>query len=109
MNIPVRALIFVPGKIMTAVCFPTTPVENKIPHMTLLLGAWQAKNSNDALEATCLKPSHPFYELYNKAKNQETGGSAFAPKARVGKDSVDAFFVVLDRPIIFEGEHHEYL
>ena len=55
-----------------------------------------------------MKPSHPFFELYNKAKNQETGGSAFAPKARVGKDTVDAFFVVLDRPIIFEGEHHEF-
>jgi hypothetical protein len=38
---------------MTAVCFPPTLIENKMPHMTLLLGSWQAKNSNDALEATC--------------------------------------------------------
>jgi hypothetical protein len=52
-NIPMRALLFVPGKIMTAVCFPDTLIENKMPHMTLLLNKWQAKNSNDALEATC--------------------------------------------------------
>lgn len=108
-DIPIRALLFIPGKIMTGVCFPSTPIENKMPHMTLLLGAWQAKNSNDALEATCSKPSQPFFELYEKAKKQEMGGSLFASKTKIGKDTVDAFFVVLDRPIIFEAEHHEYV
>jgi hypothetical protein len=36
------------------------------------------------------------------------GGCAFAPKIKIIKDIVDAFFVVLDREIIFETEHHEF-
>ncbi len=53
---------------MTGVCFPDTLIENKMPHMTMLLGKWAAKNSNDALEATCSKEEHPFYPLYEKAR-----------------------------------------
>jgi hypothetical protein len=79
-EIPIRALIFVPGKIMAAVCFPSTLIENEFPHMTLLLGSWAAKFSNDALTFTCSEPSQPFYDLYHKAKNQEMGGSAYAQK-----------------------------
>ncbi len=59
-----RALIFVPGKIMAGVCFPECKIENKFPHMTLLLGKWAAKMSNTALEFTCQYKNQPFYEYY---------------------------------------------
>ena len=71
-KIPVRALLFVPGKIITGVCFPEEEVQNAFPHMTLLLGKWLAKDSNMALEYTCADPSQPFHELYNFACSGST-------------------------------------
>ena len=56
-DIPIRALLYVPGRIMTGVCFPDAEISNKMPHMTLILGKWPAKNSNMALEYTCSKKS----------------------------------------------------
>lgn len=63
-QVPARGIIFVPGKIMAAVCFPKCQVENRFPHMTLLLGKWPAKNSNMALEQTAASEDLPFYALY---------------------------------------------
>jgi hypothetical protein len=95
-NIPVRALLFVPGKIMTAVCFLDVPIENKMPHMTLLLGKWPAKESNTALEATCLYQHQAFYDLYQKARSGESRGSAnFKKGIKISKDTVEAYFLVL--------------
>jgi hypothetical protein len=49
-DIEVSGVIYVPGKILTAICFPKADVENEFPHMTLMLGnGWAAKFSNDVL------------------------------------------------------------
>ena len=94
---------------MTAVCFPDTLIENKMPHMTLLLNKWQAKNSNDALEATCSLEQHPFYPLYEKARLGEGMGEAkMITGYKILGNEVDAYFVILDSPVIFEGEYHEF-
>lgn len=37
-DLEMKGIILVPGKIMAGVCFPATPIENEYPHMTLLLG-----------------------------------------------------------------------
>lgn len=50
LDLTVKAVIYVPGRILTAVCFPNAPVENEFPHMTLMLGGkWTAKLSNSVL------------------------------------------------------------
>jgi len=52
--IAVQGLIYVPEKILTAVCFPKAEVENKYPHMTLAIsGGWKPVNSNTVLMKTC--------------------------------------------------------
>lgn len=63
-SITVLGLVVVPGKIITAICFPRHPVENKCPHITLLTGDWQAKLSNDVLQETCANPRGAFHEAY---------------------------------------------
>jgi len=94
---------------MTGVCFPESQIENKMPHMTMLLGQWQAKNSNDALEATCSNDQHPFYPLYEKARlGQGMGESKKIEGVKILGQTVDAFFVVLDSPVIFDGDYHDY-
>ena len=53
-DVEVRAVIYVPGKLLTAVVFPKAPVDNEFPHMTLMLGGnWTAKLSNNVLIETC--------------------------------------------------------
>lgn len=59
------ALIIVPGKIITAICFPDHQVENRCPHITLLTNEWPAKNSNDVLQETCANPRGAFNVAYN--------------------------------------------
>jgi hypothetical protein len=48
-TVNIRGMIYIPEKIITCICFPDTPVENKFPHMTTLLGEYSAKHSNDVL------------------------------------------------------------
>ena len=47
--IQIVALLVVPGKIVTGICFPKHATENKFPHTTLLTGEWEARRSNDVL------------------------------------------------------------
>jgi hypothetical protein len=104
-KVSVRALLFVPGKILTAVCFPEADVDNKFPHMTLLLGKWPAKNSNMALEYTCTDSKQPFHNLYNYASQEGKGGkdhSGFVPDYTFEKgEKAPAYFTVLANPIVF--------
>ena len=72
-KLTVCAVLYVPGRILTAVCFPKVPVENEFPHMTLMLGGkWTAKLSNSVLMATC-KDANRFQSGYadSKAGNKE--------------------------------------
>ena len=72
-KLTVCAVLYVPGRILTAVCFPKAPVENEFPNMTLMLGGkWTAKLSNSVLTATC-KDTNRFQSGYvdSKAGNNE--------------------------------------
>jgi hypothetical protein len=72
-KLTVCAVVYVPGRILAAVCFPKAPVENEFPHMTLMLGGkWTAKLSNSVLMATC-KDANRFKSGYtdSKAGNKE--------------------------------------
>ena len=68
-ELSISAIIYVPGRILTAICFPNLPIENEYPHMTLMLGNnWAAKLSNSVLIESC-KRDERFKECYNSSKN----------------------------------------
>ena len=55
--VTVPAVVYVPGRILTAICFPKAEVDNEFPHMTLMLGGkWKPVLSNAVLKATCTDP-----------------------------------------------------
>ena len=50
-DVTVPALIYIPGSILIAICFPPVPVENDFPHITLMLcNKMKARMSNDVLK-----------------------------------------------------------
>lgn len=51
-NIEIEAIVYVPQKIVCGICFfdeKIVKIENKYPHMTMMIGKWSPKNSNDIL------------------------------------------------------------
>ena len=55
-EVDVRALIYVPDKLILGVCFPDFEIENDHPHVTLLVSdGWAPVVSNNILQATCGK------------------------------------------------------
>ena len=53
-DVEIRAVVYVPEKILTGICFPKAEVDNKRPHLTLMTGGqYKPVNSNTILEATC--------------------------------------------------------
>ena len=68
-EILIKAVLYVPGRILTAVCFPKSDVENVFPHLTLMLGnKWTAKLSNSVLQETC-KDAKRFKLSYEESKS----------------------------------------
>jgi hypothetical protein len=54
MEIEVKAILYVPGRIASGVCFPDPQrlrVKNQCPHLTLKVGSWAPVQSNSLLEA----------------------------------------------------------
>ena len=63
-DVKVNAIVYVPNRILTAVCFPKAEIDNEFPHMTLMLGGkWGAVLSNSVLKATCNDPAR-FKDYY---------------------------------------------
>ena len=106
------ALVVVPDKIVTAICFPNQdaqPISNPCPHVTIAVNEWHPKDSNKLLEKSCLLESSPFFANYNALR---TGKAIKAGKEHLKmkklslfKDSpaVSAYFVTLETPISFHG------
>lgn len=68
-DVIIRAVVYVPEKIMAAVVFPNAACANKYPHLTLAIaGAWKPVNSNTILTATCDDASL-FGAQYNELKS----------------------------------------
>ena len=45
-DIEICALIIVPDKIVTAICFPDQKIDNRCPHVTLAINEWEPSKSN---------------------------------------------------------------
>ena len=53
-EVKIYGAIYVPSKLLTGIVFPTAPVDNKFPHVTIMTGTNYAPiNSNTVLLATC--------------------------------------------------------
>ena len=67
-TIDIRAVIYVPGKLVAGICFPKgVEIENEYPHMTLMVSdGWKPMMSNSVIQATCGK-GMAFHEAYKAA------------------------------------------
>ena len=101
------AMVFVPGKIITGFClshernsFPSL-VENKFPHLTLMLGQWPAKYSNDVLIALFEKDSQ-LRSQYESGELRNSSEFYFKTKIIIeGKENV-AFISKLKTSSVFK-------
>lgn len=105
--VDVRAVIYVPKKLIAGVCFPLLHTENQFPHLTLLISeGWNAVLSNALLTATCAEGA-PFHEAYLAAsKGQLPSAEAGVLSAEVvvpKKGKQEAVFVLLRKPVCFSG------
>ena len=67
-DVEIMALVVVPDKIVTGVCFPGCEVENKCPHVTIALNQWEAVMSNALLEKSCLSKNAGFSKAYHNLR-----------------------------------------
>ena len=66
-----RGLIYVPGKLLTAVVHTEAAVENEFPHQTLVLNnKWAPVISNSVLMNTCREKTK-FQGLYEQMMSKE--------------------------------------
>jgi hypothetical protein len=47
--VEIKGILYIPGKIITCIVFPETPVQNEFPHMTTLVNEYAPKHSNDVM------------------------------------------------------------
>ena len=67
--IQIRAVIYIPNKLMIGICFPQCNIENQFPHLTLKVSqGWSPGLSNSVIEATC-KQNKVFEQAYLAANN----------------------------------------
>ena len=48
-QVEIKGIIYIPGKILISIIFPDTPIQNEFPHMTTLVNEYAPKNSNDVM------------------------------------------------------------
>jgi hypothetical protein len=64
----VRAIIYVPDKLIAGVCFPDFDIENEFPHVTMMVSeGWAPVLSNALIKETCSR-GKAFYEAYEAAR-----------------------------------------
>ena len=111
--IDIRAIIYVPDRLIAGICFPDFEIENEFPHLTMMVSeGWAPVLSNSVITATCGvgKPFHDAYEAARKnvmpAKN---AGVLTQENVRIEKKGVhEVVFVLLRQPIQFQGTTKYY-
>lgn len=108
--VEILALVIVPNKIVTGICFPQHEVSNRCPHVTLMTNEWKPAMSNSLLEESCARGTKsPFADLYEELKlngRLREGQKQIANgQVKVEKNgpSSSCYFVALNNPVVFEG------
>ena len=107
-QVEIRAVIYVPEKLVAGICFPDCEIENEFPHITLMVSqGWAPVMSNAIIQATC-RAKGPFEQAYIAAedgKRPARGAGVHTAKDvtidKKGKNEV--VFVLLREPITFQG------
>ena len=112
MSIEILGILVVPGKLIIGICFPQHEVDNKYPHMTLMLNEWPAKKSNDVMEA-CFDDKRPLAAIYDDLRNvgRVKSGDEIKKvniKVRGEQTSNTCYFISLMEPIVFNGVTKRY-
>lgn len=108
-SVTIMAIVIVPNKIITAICFPEHSISNRCPHVTLMINEWKPIMSNVLLEECCIKGTKsPFNDAYEELRHNgkvKEGQEILNGQAKIEKNSVTSscYFVALSEPITFHG------
>jgi len=106
------AIIVVPNKIVMAVAFVKgQQVEEKIPHIALAKNDWKKADDIGRFVRSACNKGGPFSSLY---RNLEKGSNASEDKKfysgnvtfGMQRQSVTAYMLVLDEPLVLKGSTH---
>jgi hypothetical protein len=107
--VEIHALVLVPNKIITGICFPKHPVANRCPHVTLMINGWKPIMSNSLLEECCTRGTRsPFLDAYEELKLNGTvkpGQEIQHAMVKVERNgpSSSCYFIALEQPVEFYG------
>lgn len=101
--------MYVPNKLIAGICFPKTEVENKFPHLTLMVSqGWAPVLSNAVITATC-EEGRPFENAYDAAREGllPAKGAGVHTQNNVAIDKKgknEVVYVLLREPVLFKGK-----
>ena len=104
----IRAVVYIPDKIVVGICFPECEIDNEFPHLTLMVSSgFKPVDSNSVIKATCAK-NKVFEQAYLAANDgmlpAEGAGVHSAENVDVHKKGKhEVVFVLLRQPISFKG------
>lgn len=109
----VRAVIYVPEKLVAGICFPDCEIENEYPHLTLMVSqGWAPVMSNAVIQATCRQKA-VFEQAYIAAEDgkRPAAGAGVHTATNVNiekKGKNEVVFVLLREPVTFNGRLKSY-
>ena len=99
-TLTMKAVVYVPGRLLTAICFPSLPSDNEFPHMTLMTGHpdWSPKLSNTVLQQTCTNPISfklSYEETQDGVKEQfvQFAGDVNISLSRNSAEKVEVYYI----------------
>ena len=108
-DIEIRAIVYVPDKLIAGICFPQAEVENEFPHLTLMVSqGWAPVMSNAVIKATCAE-GKPFENAYDASREGllPAKGAGVHTENNVAiekKGKNEVVFVLLREPVLFKGK-----
>lgn len=108
-DITIYGIVVVPNKIVAGICFPEHPVENRCPHVTLMINEWQPVMSNTILEASCARgASSPFAAAYEELRlhgQVSESHEVLNGQVKLQRESAttSCYFVALQEPVTISG------
>ena len=108
-------MVVVPNKLITGVCFPSHPTENRAPHVTIMRNEWQPMHSNNVMEVACVDKKSAFNQAYEELKAEGrvkdesiTVLKADSLKILPKESTVSAYMIILPKPVQFTAKTKTY-
>lgn len=107
----IKGLVYIENKILIAIVQTETPVENKMPHITLLVGGFSPKHSNDVFEKLFLggPMEQEYISLMNKEiKFENEIGNCYCITTTLFKENFTNYIIFFKDPITIESTMHVF-